>query len=282
MKLNKLNSLAEELIKKGQYEEAIEALKHSIRLASDLDIHFYINMAQSLYDAKVHKYAKILLATIADVSSTDEVYFILADIACTEKENLEAITHYEKAFSLFDGKNKNLEVYKKAFNMAIDLNLIDRALNIAKYTLDLFNVDKDILLFLASYNVKNENYKEAIVFYNVLFTNKMLDHNSCYSYASCLHSLKQYQEAEDMYLLALELYPSSEDLSYLKKLREVSLADNYDDIAKSKREYMSKVAAEPDYSSYYHLGNLEYIDGNYDKALEYYKTSKEIYEDIIS
>lgn len=138
------------------------------------------------------------------------------------------------------------------------------------------------MVFLANYFFANNKYKEAMKFYEVLVDNNLADYNDYHYYGVCLHELKDYKRAENMYLQALEMYPAdSPETIALKNLRNRKLEDNYPNIEKSKKEYLENIKHSPKSSDYFHLGNIEFINGNYDKASEFYSKAKEIYLDKV-
>ena len=85
-----------------------------------------------------------------------------------------------------------------------------------------------------------------------------------------------------MYLQALAMYPAdTPEILALKNLRSKSLRDNYPNLEESKAKYTKKIKENPDSSDYLHLGNIEFINENYEKAAELYAKAKEVYEEKI-
>jgi len=94
--------------------------------------------------------------------------------------------------------------------------------------------------------------------------------------------MKDYKKAEDMYIQALSIYPANTPAAIeLKNLRNKNLRDNYPNIAQSKAKYMKNIKNSPKSNDYFHLGNIEFIEGNYEKAAEYYYKAKEVYQATI-
>ena len=85
-----------------------------------------------------------------------------------------------------------------------------------------------------------------------------------------------------MYLQALAMYPAdTPEVLTLKNLRSKTLKDNYPNLKESKEKYTNKIKENPESSDYFHLGNIEFIDGNYEKAAEFYSKAKEVYEEQV-
>jgi len=279
-KLNRLNTLAENLLKKGGHDEAIEAIKHSIRLAKEEDMPIYLTFIESLLKKSEYKYSKVFLNTMIKSSKNLEAYFLLASIYKNENDSENALKCYYEAFLVCKDTKKDINVYRDLLNIFIEINDIEKILEVAYEIYNINNKDKDILSLLANGHRTIKKYKEAIFFFNELINNNMADHTDYQYYAVCLHELKEYQNAEKMYLLALDLYPVTDGkLKELKNIRNKSLSENYSNIEESIKEYKAKIeeSSDCDYTSYFHLGNLEYIKKNYKKALEYYGKSKNVY-----
>lgn len=279
-KLNRLNTLAENLLKKGEHDEAIEAIKHSIRLAKEDDIPIYLTFIKSLLKKSEYKHSKVFLNTMIKSSKNLEAYFLLASVYKNENDSENALKCYYEAFLVCKDTKKNINVYRDLLNIFIEINDIEKTLDVAYAIYNINNKDKDILSLLANGHRTIKNYKKAVFFFKELINNNMADHTDYQYYAVCLHELKEYKNAEKMYLLALDLYPvSNEKIQELKNIRNKSLNENYPNIEDSIKEYKNKIkeSSDCDYTSYFHLGNIEYIKKNYDKALEYYDKSKNIY-----
>lgn len=279
-KLNRLNTLAENLLKKGEHDEAIEAIKHSIRLAKEEDMPIYLTFIESLLKKSEYKYSKVFLNTMIKSSKNLEAYFLLASVYKNENDLENAVKYYYEAFLVCKDTKKDINVYRDLLNIFIDINDIEKTLDVAYAIYNINNKDKDVLSLLANGHRTIKNYREAIFFFNELINNNMADHTDYQYYAVCLHELKEYQNAEKMYLLALDLYPvSNEKIQELKNIRNKSLSENYSNIEESIKEYKAKIkeSSDCDYTSYFHLGNLEYIKKNYKKALEYYGKSRNVY-----
>ncbi len=279
-KLNRLNILTENLLKKGDHDEALESIKHSIRLAKDEDMPIYLSFIESLIKKLEYKHSKVFLNTMIKSSKNLEAYFLLASIYKHEKDSENALKCYDEAFLVCKNTKKDIDIYKKLLNVFIEIDDIERTLSVAYEIYGIDNKDKDILSILSNGHRTIKKYKKAVFFYNELINNGMADHTDYQYYAVCLHELKEYENAEKMYLLALELYPeSNENIKELKNIRSKSLNENYPNIEDSIKEYQSKIeeSSDSDYTSYFHLGNIEYIKKNYDKALEYYNKSRSVY-----
>lgn len=279
----KLSALAGSLLKKSgnkESKEAIEALKRSMRLGSVDDIKSYLKVASSLYENGDYEHAKIFLNIFLEYWMSAEAYFILGAISKKERIYAKSLEYYEKGISLHNGND--LSYYHEYLFLCIKLKEEDRAFDICKRILKINNKDKEALSFIGKYHVKVKAYKEAIKFYNILVENNIADYNDFHYYGVCLHEIKDYKKAEDMYLLALNMYPAdTPETLELKNLRKHNLRENYPDIEKSKSIYGRIIKKDPDSSSYFHLGNIEFINGNYDKAAELYGRAKELYESKI-
>lgn len=277
----KLSNLAEDLLKKGgsrESLEAVEALKRSIRLGTGEDMKSYLQVAASLYESGDYEHAKIFLNIFLEYWMAAEAYFILGAIAKREHRFQDAILFYEKGISLYNGMD--LRPYHECLSLCIKLKDDERAFELSKCILKINNKDKEALSYMAKYHTKLGAYKEGMKFYSILVENNIADYNDYHYYGICLHETKDYKKAENMYLKALELYPSdSPETTELKNLRKKNLKENYPDIEESKNKYSNKIKENPDVSSYFHLGNIEFIGGNYDKAAELYNKAKSLYEE---
>lgn len=277
-RLEKLNSLTENLLKKGDHDEAIESIKHSIRLSNVDDIHIYITYIKSLLKKSEYKYSKIFLETIIKSSENLEAYFLLASIYKIENDSENVLRCYYEAFLLCKKTKKDINIYRDILDEFISFDDVEQSVSVAHEIYKIDNKDKDILFLLANGYRTIKDYKHAVFFYNEIINNNIADYSDYHYYGVCLHELKEYGKAEKMYLLALSLYPASnEDTEQLKHIRNKSLDENYPNIEESIKEYQDKVNEHSDHTSYFHLGNLEYIKGHYNKALEYYNKSKEVY-----
>ncbi len=280
-KAMKLSSLAEELLKKGVNEEAVEALKRSMRLSTSDDMKSYLQVAVSLYDRGDYEHAKIFLNTFLEYWMAAEAYFLLGAIAKKEYKLEEAFELYRKGITLYTSSS-NLDPYYEFLSLCTLLKEEDKGLEAAKNVLKINNKDRVALVYMANYFFRNGLYKEAMNFYKILVDNKLADHNDYHYYGVCLHEIKDYKKAENMYLQALAMYPAdTPEVLALKNLRSKSLRDNYPNVEESKAKYTKKIKENPESSDYFHLGNLEFIDGNYEKAAEFYSKAKEVYEDQV-
>ena len=106
-KAMKLSNLAEELLKKGVNEEAIEALKRSMRLSTSEDMKAYLQVAVSLFENGDYEHAKIFLNTFLEYWMAAEAYFILGAIAKKEYRLEEAFELYRKGITLYTSSNLN-------------------------------------------------------------------------------------------------------------------------------------------------------------------------------
>ena len=273
----KLSNLAEDLLRKGVDGEAIEALKRSMRLSNGNDMKSYLQIALSLFESGDYEHAKIFLNTFLEYWMSSEAYFILGDIAKKECRFKDAFELYRKGITLYN--SHNLNPYYEFLSLCSLLGEEDEGLEIAKYLLKRNNRDRVALVYMATYFYRNQMYKEAINFYKILVESDLADYNDYHYYGVCLHEMKDYKKAEDMYIQALSIYPANTPAAIeLKNLRNKNLRDNYPNIAQSKAKYMKNIKNSPKSNDYFHLGNIEFIEGNYEKAAEYYYKAKEVYQ----
>ena len=274
----KLTNLAEDLFKKGVDGEAMEALKRSMRLSNGNDMKSYLQIALSLFENGDYEHAKIFLNTFLEYWMASEAYFILGDIAKKERKLKDAFELYRKGIALYN--SHNLNPYYKFLSLCSELKEEDEGLEIAKYLLKRNNRDRIALVYMANYFYGNELYKEAISFYKILVESNLADYNDYHYYGICLHEIKDYKKAEDMYIHALSIYPANTPAAIeLKNLRNKSLKDNYPNLKKSRAKYTKNIEESPKSNDYFHLGNIEFIEGNYEKAAEYYYKAKEVYQE---
>ena len=279
-KAMKLSNLAEELLKKGVNEEAVEALKRSMRLSSGDDMKSYLQVAVSLFESGNYEHAKIFLNTFLEYWMAAEAYFILGAIAKKEYRLEEAFELYRKGITLYT--SSNLNPYYEFLSLCTLLKEEDKGLEAAKNVLKINSKDRVALVYMANYFFRNELYKEAMNFYKILVDNNLADHNDYHYYGVCLHEIKDYKRAENMYLQALAMYPAdTPEILALKNLRSKSLRDNYPNLEESKAKYTKKIKENPESSDYFHLGNIEFINENYEKAAELYSKAKEVYEEKV-
>ncbi|WP_295162121.1 hypothetical protein [uncultured Brachyspira sp.] len=279
-KAMKLSNLAEELLKKGVNEEAIEALKRSMRLSTSDDMRAYLQVAVSLFENSDYEHAKIFLNTFLEYWMAAEAYFILGTIAKKECKLEDAFELYRKGITLYS--SSDLNPYYEFLSLCTVLKEEDKGLEAAKNVLKINNKDRVALVYMANYFFRNGLYKEAMNFYKILVDNKLADHNDYHYYGVCLHEIKDYKKAENMYLQALAMYPAdTPEILALKNLRSKSLKDNYPNLEESKAKYSKKIKENPNSSDYFHLGNIEFIEGNYEKAAEFYSMAKEYYEEQV-
>lgn len=273
----KLTNLAENLFKKGINEEAIEALKRSIRLGDKEDMYSYLQVASELYNNNDYEHAKIFLNIFLEHWNAAEAYFILARIHKDENMFESAVSYYEKGFELYS--SCELLPYHECLSLYTLLEDDKNALDISKRILKINKQDKTALLFLANYHKNKKLYKEASKFYEMLIKYDYADYDVYSNYGMCCSELQDYPKAEAMYIEALERYPIKNEIYYeLKTLRHRSLAENYPNLKESEEIYYKKIESDPDVSSYYNLGNIEFIKCNYDKAASFYTKAKEMYE----
>ena len=276
----KLTNLAEDLFKKGVDGEAMEALKRSMRLSDGNDIKSYLQIALSLFENGDYEHAKIFLNTFLEYWMASEAYFILGDIAKKERRLKDAFEFYRKGLSLYN--SHNLNPYYEFLSLCSALKEEDEGLEIAKYLLKRNNRDRVALVYMANYFFRNKLYREAINFFQILVENDLADYNDYHYYGICLHEIKDYKKAEDMYIQALSIYPANTPAAIeLKNLRNKSLRDNYPNLEKSRAKYTKNIEESPKSNDYFHLGNIEFIEGNYEKAAEYYYKAKEVYQEYM-
>ena len=276
----KLTNLAEDLLKKGVDGEAMEALKRSMRLSDGSDMKSYLQIALSLFENGDYEHAKIFLNTFLEYWMASEAYFILGDIAKKEKRLKDAFELYRKGLTLYN--SQNLNPYYEFLSLCSVLNEEDEGLEIAKYLLKRNNRDRVALVYTANYFFRNKLYREAIKFFQILVENDLADYNDYHYYGICLHEIKDYKKAEDMYIQALSIYPANTPAAIeLKNLRNKNLKDNYPNLEKSRAKYTKNIEESPKSNDYFHLGNIEFIEGNYEKAAEYYYKAKEVYQEYM-
>lgn len=275
----KLTNLAENLFKKGVNAEAVEALKRSIRLGDKQDMYSYLQVASELYSNNDYEHAKIFLNIFLEHWNAAEAYFILAKIHKNENKIKEALSYYEKGLEIYS--NYDITPYHDCLSLYILNEDGEKAVYISKEILKINKQDKTALLFLANHHKKKKLYKEAAKFYEILIKYNYADYEAYSNYGLCLCELSDYEKAEAMYIEALERYPIKNEAYYeFKTLKNRSLAENYPNIKESEEIYYKKIETEPDVASYYHLGNIEFINGNYEKAASFYMKAKELYESI--
>ena len=218
----KLTNLAEDLLKKGVDGEAMEALKRSMRLSNGNDMKSYLQIALSLFESGDYEHAKIFLNTFLEYWMASEAYFILGDIAKKEKRLKDAFELYRKGLSLYN--SHNLNPYYEFLSLCSVLKEEDEGLEIAKYLLKRNNRDRVALVYMANYFYRNKLYREAISFYKILVESDLADYNDYHYYGICLHEIKDYKKAEDMYIQALSIYPANTPAAIeLKNLRNKNL-----------------------------------------------------------
>ena len=279
-KAMKLTNLAEDLFKKGVDGEAMEALKRSMRLSDGNDMKSYLQIALSLFENGDYEHAKIFLNTFLEYWMASEAYFILGDIAKKEKRLKDAFELYRKGLALYN--SHNLNPYYEFLSLCSVLNEEDEGLEIAKYLLKRNNRDRVALVYMANYFFRNKLYREAINFFQILVENDLADYNDYHYYGICLHEIKDYKKAEDMYIQALSIYPANTPAAIeLKNIRNKNLKDNYPNLEKSRAKYTKNIEESPKSNDYFHLGNIEFIEGNYEKAAEYYDKAKEVYQEYM-
>jgi tetratricopeptide (TPR) repeat protein len=93
-----------------------------------------------------------------------------------------------------------------------------------------------------------------------------------------LFAAGQYDEAEDHYLVAINLNPDDEWTSTVCRATALIYSDIKHNKEKAIRMYMQALALDKNsYEAYTSLGDLYFDEEDYDKALEYYSKSIEIY-----
>lgn len=277
-KSKQLKDLAVSLAEKEKNEEAIEALRRSMRLdTNNSEMTEYINMATSMYESGDIKHSRIFLNTFLEYCSHYSAYFLLGKIAVKERNKEDALKYYELGFSIFD--DSSIAPYKEYFYLCKEIKNEDKAVYACKKVLAINKHDKESISFIAECHKEIKAYKEAISLYVHLVKDGEADYNDYNNYGFCLNQIGEYKKAEEMYILALENAPFNKaEIDMFKKIQNASLSDNYPDIEKSEKEYRENIKKGKDVSSYFHLGNIEYIKGHFDKAAEYYKQAKDIYE----
>ena len=275
-KSTKLTVLAEELLKKGVDNEAMEALKRSMRLNKQNDMSSYLNIAISLFESGDFNHTKVFLDTFLEYSQDSKAYFILGKIAESEKDIEKAFNYYRKGIEIYD--NHNLEPYYDFLSICKKLKKEDRGIEAAKNILKINDKDVFALRYMAQYFYKNNLIKEASSFYKILVENNLADHNDYHYYGVCLYEVEDFKSAEIVYKKALEMYPSNDPrVLKLKNLTSSTLEDNYPNMEEAKKQYLKNIEEKPTHSDYFHLGNIELINGNYQKAVEFFSKAKEIY-----
>lgn len=275
-KSTKLGNLAEELLKKGIDNEAMEALKRSMRLNNQSDMTSYLNIAISLFESGDYYHTKVFLDTFLEYSKNSKAYFILGKIAEYEKNIESAFNYYRMGIEIYD--NHNLEPYYDFLSICKKLKKEDKGIDAAKNILSINDKDVFALRYMAQYFYKNKLFKESSSFYKILVDNNLADHNDYHYYGVCLYEIRDFKSSEYIYQKALDMYPSNDpQVLKLKDLASKTLEENYPNIEESKQKYLNNIKENPTHSDYFHLGNIEFISGNYQKAVELYNKAKEIY-----
>lgn len=277
IKSEKLTILAGELLSQGDIEEGLEALKRSARIGDGKDTQTYLQIASNLYVQKDYKHAKIFVETFLEHWKSAEAYFILAAIesalGCKEK----SIKDYETGIKIYKGNE--ISPYHECADLYVQAGKRQNACEMHKLALLKKSNDRKSITFLANYYISEKNYKKAAEYYKILVDCDAAEYIDYQRYGMCLYEMRDYVKSEEMYILAMEKYPVKDEKSMeLKNIRNRTLKDSYKDIEKSEKEYKKILEEKHSSNAYFHLGNIEFIKGNYTEAAKLYEKAKEIFQ----
>ena len=278
-KSKKLMVLATDLLVRGEIEEAIEALRRSTRLGNSEDMKIYIDVASSLYKQNDYDNSKILLEAFLKDWSCPEAYFMLGEIEC-KKLNIEnAIKYYKSGLSNY--KQDALLPYHRYAELYLEIKDIEKSASVYKSIISKKENDEEALSFLGKYYKDKKDYKSASWYYEKIEKYDFGVSVDYQNYGLCLYETGEYKKSEKMYIKAVELFPAdSEKTQSLKNLRNKNLQDLYPNLENSEQEYKDSIDKEPSSTSYFHLGNIAFIKGDYQEAARLYEKAKEVYSSV--
>ncbi len=279
-KSDKLIALAMELINRNEMSEAFEALKRSSRMSNSDDVKIYMDIASDLFDKKDYDRAKKFIRTFLDEHPSSEAYFMLGDIEYKTSNVVNAADCYRLAIENYN--QDDITPYNRYVNLCIETDDADKIELAYKTMVSKKDDDKVALSFLTKHYRDKKDYKSAILYYEKVVKHGYAEYIDYQNYGSCLYEVGEYQKSEQMYMKAVELFPASSNVSEeLKDLRSKNLQDMYPDLEASEEKY-KKLSNddEKNYSSYFHLGNIAFIKGDYEEASRLYEKAKEIYSSL--
>lgn len=278
-KSNKLIALATELLNKNEINEAVEALKRSTRMGDAEDMKLYMEVASSLFDKKDYDKAKVFIRGFLEGRPSAEAYFMLADVEHKTSNIVNAIDCYKKGIEHYNGED--LAPYNKYVSLCLEEGDVNKIANAYEALVVKKDDDKDALSFLSKHYKDAKNYKSAVKYYEKIDKYGFGEYIDYQNYGSCLYEVSEYQKSERMYMKAVELFPASSNVSEeLKNLRSKNLKDMYPDLEASEKLYKKSAEDEKNHSSYFHLGNIAFIKGDYEEASRLYEKAKEIYSSL--
>ncbi len=278
-KSNKLIALATELLNKNEINEAVEALKRSTRMGDADDMKVYMDVASNLFNQKDYNKAKIFIRAFVDERPSAEAYFMLGDVEYKTSNISNAIDCYKNGIE--HNKSEDIAPYNKYVSLCVEEGDIDKVVLAYKTLVTKKDDDKVALSFLSKHYRDAKDYKSAVVYYEKIDKYGFGEYIDYQNYGSCLYEVSEYEKSERMYMKAVELFPASSNVSQeLKNLRSKNLKDMYPDLEASEKLYKKSAEEEKNHSSYFHLGNIAFIKGDYEEASRLYEKAKEIYSSL--
>ncbi len=278
-KSSKLMALATELLHENKIKEAIEALKRTARMGDTDDVKLYMDIASKLFDNKDYDTAKAFIRAFLDDHPSYEAYFMLGDIEYKTSNVANAVDCYKVGLGYY--KQDDITPYNRYINLAVKDGDSEKIVLAYKTMVDRQDDDKPSLLYLSKYYRDKKDHKSAATYYAKIDKYGYGEYIDYQNYGSCLYEIGEYEKSEQMYMKAVELFPASSNVSEeLKNLRSKNLQDMYPDLEASEEKYKKLAENEKSHSSYFHLGNIAFIKGDYETASKLYEQAKEIYSSL--
>lgn len=271
--------LSEELVKKGNISEAMEALKRSLRKeeahASDA-----IALAGRLYNSGDIEHSRLFLENIIEYHKSPKAFLMLASIYTqyTQKEdNKTALKYYDSYFNVV--KEPTLGVCINAARVALKVADSEKTRKYYAMAVEVDGKNKEALLYLSEDSFKNKAFSTAFAYYARILKTDFKDSTHYQKAALCLYNIGDYERSARLMEKAIEESPVDDAYkARIKALREKDISEIYPDLPAREDALIEKVKESEDSSSLYDLGTICVIKGEYEKAANFYERAKSLLE----
>jgi tetratricopeptide (TPR) repeat protein len=258
-------NLANTVLKKDQYDEAIKYYGKAIALWGDYaEAHFNLGIALGAADR--HAEAVKAYQTVLRLRKTHKrALFRLADALAKSGQLDEALSCYAKAL---EAMPKNVEVLNNFALALVRKDKIDEAIELYGKSLEIRPNSVEVLNNLGNALAKQERFTEAVTCLERALSLKGDFAETHYNLANALKEAGEFDRAIGCYREAMRLDPDDVDAHFGLGLTLAGLK-KYDE---ARLHYNKAIELNPDFAqAYYHLGLAFFNQNEIDKAIEQFR-----------
>lgn len=264
-------SLARELFVRREIDQAIESYRKII-IQDDKNTHAFIGLGKSYFEKAMWEESLYYFLRAEVIEPSQEVYQNIGNLFFKKENFKKALEYYEKA----------LKIGKPGYEILIYKGFVCEKLKLKKEAVRVFieayylKPEKIELCYkIAPLALEAEFFQEAADFYQILL--KQQENSLYYAELGLAYMrLGNYEDSKKCYQKAKEMTLKSRPGINFKEMTFDDFVAKYPKIDEQIKETRNKInSGDTEYRNHMELGNMLFIKGDYQSALESYLKARE-------